>query len=240
MESKIPTLNEEMRTDIISFSSMVGERGSTWETRYFLARVVSEAKSPAEDPATWTMHKIWQILLWSFGCLVKGVWPYADWAGRALHKGLSARGCKECWPALVWRLQVRRMATVGGPGLPLQLPGASPFQFFDTLRFSCGCNRSTVPWTALAPRCHLEVTLVTVAEWSNTERHILFSTPSVGVNVFHVCLDVLDPRHLSTHFRELAVPHGLRQRAPWDVGGEAGCRVGADVHRLRRFGHGRW
>ena len=39
-------------------------------------------KPKAEDPATSTMHKIWQILLWSFGCLVKGVWPYADWAGR--------------------------------------------------------------------------------------------------------------------------------------------------------------
>ena len=32
---------------------------------------------------------------------------------------------------------------------------------------------------------------MTMAEWSNTERHILFSTPSVGVNVFHVCLNVL-------------------------------------------------
>ena len=28
------------------------------------------------------MHKIWQILLWSFGCLVKGAWPYARWTGR--------------------------------------------------------------------------------------------------------------------------------------------------------------
>ena len=62
--------------------SMVCERGSTWETRFFLAGVVSEAKSPAEDRATSTMHKIWQILLWSFGCLVKGAWPYARWTGR--------------------------------------------------------------------------------------------------------------------------------------------------------------
>ena len=68
-----------------------------------------------------------------------------------------------------------------------------------------------------------------MAEWSNTERHILFSSPSVGVNVFHVCLDVL-------HVLDLGICQHICASA---VGGEAGCRVGADVHRQRCFGHGR-
>ena len=47
-----------------------------------------------------------------------------------------------------------------------------------------------MPWTALTPDATWRSRLGTLAEWSNTERHTLFSTPSVGVNVFHVCLDV--------------------------------------------------
>ena len=94
MESKIPALNEEMRTDIILFSSMVGERGSTWETRFFLEGVVSEAKSPAEDPATPTMHKIWAdlvMVLWLLGERGCGLMPIGQGGSsrRSICQGLQ-------------------------------------------------------------------------------------------------------------------------------------------------------
>ena len=50
----VPIAKGKKRTlDIISFSSMVGERGSTWETRFFLSGVVSDAKKiPPPRPCT--------------------------------------------------------------------------------------------------------------------------------------------------------------------------------------------
>ena len=102
IEPKDQLVPLRLHGDGVPIGKMVGDRGSTWETRFFLAGVVSEAKSPTEDPATSTMHKIWQILLWSSGCLVRGVWPYADWTGRlftedylpeaAKNAGLPLRG----------------------------------------------------------------------------------------------------------------------------------------------------
>ena len=187
----VPIGKGKKRTfDIISFSSMVGERGSTWETRFFLAKVVSEATTPAEDRATSTMHKIWQILSWSFGCFVKGVWPYADWTRRIFTEDYLPEAAKNAGLPLcggykfaVWQLS----------GDLDYLCNYLELRHFNSLTpcFLCGCNRSTVPWTALTADATWRSRLATMAERSNTERHILLSTPSVGVNVFHVCLDVL-------------------------------------------------
>ena len=79
------------------------------------------------------MHKIWQILLRSFGCLVTGVWPNADWTGRLFTEDYLPEAAKNVGLPLcggyrfaVWQLSADLY-------LPLQLPGASPLQFFDTL-----------------------------------------------------------------------------------------------------------
>ena len=55
--------------DVMSFTSLTAEPGTTWETRVFLAGVVSEAKFNGNASTTSSMDKIWQILVWSFACL---------------------------------------------------------------------------------------------------------------------------------------------------------------------------
>ena len=70
---------KQMSFDVVSFPSMNPKAGNTWETRFCLTGVVSEVKACGDTVDTSTMDKIWKILLWSFGCLAKGVWPFSDW-----------------------------------------------------------------------------------------------------------------------------------------------------------------
>ena len=57
--------------------------------------------------------------------------------------------------------------------------------------FVCRCNRSDIPWTVLTPEAIWRQCLETLIGWVQGRRHILFKTPAVGLNLFHVCLDIL-------------------------------------------------
>ena len=45
--------------DVTSFSSMTGNRGTTWETHFFMSGVVSDAKSKGADATTSTEGLVW-------------------------------------------------------------------------------------------------------------------------------------------------------------------------------------
>eukprot|EP00974_Lingulodinium_polyedra_P096774 9380104-Lingulodinium_polyedra.AAC.1 len=48
-------------------------------------------KGDSEHPGT--LESIWRVIMWSLGCLTKGVWPACDHEGRPWPAG-SARAAK--------------------------------------------------------------------------------------------------------------------------------------------------
>jgi len=169
--------------DVISMSSLTSEPGTTWETRFFLAGVVSGAKFDGNAYMTSTLDKIWQILLWSFVCLSKGVWPYADWDNRVFDdkyhpQYASKAGHRLCgdFKFVLWQIAADMDYLCNYLGL----------RHFNSLGpcFLCGCNRSDTPWTDLTPEAIWRQRLETLMGWVPGRRHILFTT--VGLNLFHV------------------------------------------------------
>ena len=167
-----------------------------------------------------------------------GVWPCAQWTGRLFTEDYLPEAAKNAGLPLcggykfaVWQLS----ADLDYLSNYLEL------RHFNSLTpcFLCGCNPSTVPWTALTPEATWRSRLATMAEWSNTERHSLFSTPSVGVNVFHVLLHVLDFGICQHICASSLYPMVFDSALPGTLEEKLG-RMGAGVHRPRCFGHGRW
>ena len=176
--------------DVISMSSLTAEPGGTWETRFFLAGVVSEIKFDGNASTTSTIDKIWQILLWSFVCLTKGVWPYADWNNRVFSdtyhpEYANKAGQRLCGDFIfvLWQIAADMDYLSNHLGL----------RRFNSLTpcFLCRRNRSDIPWTDLTPEAIWRQCLETLIGWVQGRRHILFKTPAVGLNLFHVCLDIL-------------------------------------------------
>ena len=188
----VPTGQAQKRSfDVISMSSLTSEPGTTWETRFFLAGVVKEAKFDGDASATSTMDKIWQILLWSFVCLSKGVWPYVDWNKRVFDDEYHPEYAKKAGQRLcgdyifvLWQISADMDYLCNYLGL----------RQFNSLMpcFLCGCNRKDTPWTDLTPEAIWRQRLETLMSWRLlNDRHILFKTPAVGLNLFHICLDIL-------------------------------------------------
>jgi len=63
---------------VLSFNGLMGE-GATLRKR-FIVTVIAKSKITVG-----TMDEIWKIFGWSMGCLLRGVTPSRDWAGRALE-----------------------------------------------------------------------------------------------------------------------------------------------------------
>ena len=169
---------------------MLSKPGTTWETRFFLAGVITEAKFEGNATEKSTMDSIWKILLWPFAWAFKGVWPRCDSEGvlfdETYRPDLAAKaGLPLCggYRFALWQIA----ADLDYCCNYLRL------RHFGSLSpcFKCACNRSDVPWTALTPTAAWRTRLVGMLEWTNMYRHMLFRCPAVGLNMFHVCLDVL-------------------------------------------------
>ena len=181
----VPIGKGKKRTfEIISWSSMLGHAGPTWDTRFFAFGVINEVKD------TTTMPLVWRILLWSFAALLRNRWPLLDWDGVPFSEThypefASKAGDTICgdYKFVLWQVS----ADLDYLCNYLQLRHFGK----DTPCFRCNCNRTSVPWSALVPDAAWRNNLVSLLEWRTTPKHILFQQPNIGLNLFHVCLDVL-------------------------------------------------
>ena len=68
----VPIGRAKKRTlDVVSFGSMVGKQGCTWDTKLLVFTVTSAAKWSGDHENAGTMALVWKILLWSFGVLME-------------------------------------------------------------------------------------------------------------------------------------------------------------------------
>jgi hypothetical protein len=111
----VPIGRAKKRTlDVVSFGSMVGKQGCTWDTKLLVFTVLSAAKWSGDHENVGTMALVWKILLWSFGVLMKGNGHHAigmefrlktqtQDVGRrgrplcAVHTGSHCSNCLQTW-----------------------------------------------------------------------------------------------------------------------------------------------
>ena len=183
----VPIGKAKKRTlDVLSFSSMVGASGSTWDTRWLMFGLVSGAKVKGGDERG-SMDIVWEVLLWSFSVLLRGYWPSHDWDGQSFEG--------------TWRGERIGQPLCGGLRFALfelaadldYLCNYLGLSHFNSLKpcFRCRCNRSTVPWTALGPDAAWRRELVGPTDWYFMDKHAIFSSPRVGLGLWHVTLDLL-------------------------------------------------
>ena len=129
------------------------------------------------------------VLLWSFAALCVGRWPHVDWTG-------------EPWPAGSWRAEKAGQPLCGDFVFPVMFVSADLdylcnyflLQHFNhgiSPCFRCMCNRTDMAWSDLRPNAGWRTALITPATWMLQVKHPIFQAPRVGLNVWHICLDVL-------------------------------------------------
>ena len=135
------------------------------------------------------MTVAWIILLWSLGVLLDGRWPLTDWR-------------QEPWPEKSKRARLAGSPLCMGYVFPVMCLSADLDYLCNYLQlthfnsagrncFRCLCDRMTRPWTDMRPGAAWRAVPVTPATWLLTEKHAVFEASRVGLNVFHVCIDVL-------------------------------------------------
>ena len=81
--------------------------------------------------------------------------------------------------------------------------------------FLCNADRERCPWTDLRPQAAWRSRLVTPLAWTFTDKHALFRTPGLGLNLWHVAVDVL-------HVMDLGIVQHIGGSAlfmmVWDTG----------------------
>ena len=191
---KVPIGKGDSRSvDVKSFSSFTGADGPTWDTRWVMSAIVQQAKFHGDDEDDSTDDAIWKILLWSFRALAAGKWPTKDWNGQPLGEPWSKFSGNLCGEF--------RFAMFGIAGDLDALCNDLGLQHFNAVPmccFKCPANRSTLPWSDLRPNAGWMARLYTLADWFFMHKHILFQDGRVGLNLFHVLLDVLHILDLGT------------------------------------------
>ena len=172
--------------DVISISSMTACSGASWDTRYMLSAIVEQCKFKGNDVTEATMDLVWRILIWSLLALQDNRWPSLDWNGNPLQGWRGEKKGPLCGPYhfkvfgvaadldyLCNRLRLRKVDHRTNPC------------------FRCFADGTGIPWTDLTPTARWRAVLVLLAHWFFIDKHLLFSNARLGVNLFHVLLDVL-------------------------------------------------
>ena len=88
--------------------------------------------------------------------------------------------------------------------------------------FRCKCLRDTIPWGDLRPNADWRNHLMSPTDWHFMDNHILFSTPQVGLNLWHVSIDVMHCLDLGVSQHIVgSVAYMLVFDAPWTGNTEA-------------------
>ena len=130
---------------------------------------------------------MWQVILWSFRVLISGVWPARDW-NREPFDG--------------WRWERRGQPIAGGLRFAIFQIAADLDYLCNYLAlqhfnhgtnpcFRCGANRSDIPFTDLRPTAGWRSCLVDSGTWFFRQKHAVFEDKAIGLNLFHVQLDLL-------------------------------------------------
>lgn len=177
--------------DTMSLSSVIGARvGSTWDWKWPFFAMVDGAKwkrNKKKAEVTDTMSEVWVIIEWMFLVLLSGVWPARNWK-REPFEG--------------WRGEKAGEPLAGGLLFVLFQIAADLDYFCNYLQlqhfnsavnpcFRCYGNRTDIPISDLRESARWRQHLVDLVAWFLTEKHRLFSNPRLGVNLFHVMLDIL-------------------------------------------------
>ena len=140
------------------------------------------------------MDHAWEVLLWSFAALLRGLWPARDWQDVPLTGWRADKANTPlCGP---WRFVLWQVAA--------DLDYCCNYfrlRHFNTNTpcFKCGCNRSSIPWSDVSDSASWRNTVVTAVDWHlQADKHRLLNTPSVGVTMFNVVLDAMHILDLGT------------------------------------------
>ena len=214
--------------DVVSMSSLVGAPGKTWDTKLLLSAVVDGAKVADQGDMAGTMKVLWQVLLWSFAALCRGRWPHLDWRG-------------DPWPEGTWRAKTAGEQLCGDYVFPMMCVSADLdylCNYFDLQHFNdgqhpcfrCGCNRTDMVWSDMRPDASWRSALITPATWMLKPKHPIFEASRVGLNVWHVCIDVL-------HILDLGMCQHVGGSVLYLLAFDAGLAGGLDerVNRLWEY-----
>ena len=173
--------------DCVSLSSMVGFRGSSWDSKWLLFGIVDGAKLKQREHGTSTMDRVWVIIQWCFRVLLSGCWPALDWERK---------------PFTGWRWERRGQPLAGNYRFAMfeiacDLDYACNYLSLQHFGhgthpcFRCNGNRTTMPISDLRMEAAWRRHCVDIPTWYFMPKHSLFADPQVGMNVFHLALDVL-------------------------------------------------
>ena len=161
--------------EVVSGSSMTALSSDTWDTRLPFFIMCDGLKWKGSDGSPKTMSVAWRILIWSFACLLSGIWPYSDWD-------------ENPWPPGSWRAKVAGQRICGDLVIALFGLGADLDYFcnYHDLQhfnhgvspcFKCFATRdlSNRPWSDLRPTAHWRQAPVTFVSWFLLADKHLFS-----------------------------------------------------------------
>ena len=176
--------------EVISWSSLLSAAGSTWDTRAYITGIITSAKFKGDGVDPPTVTSIWQVIMWSFGCLCKGVWPAFDHKGEPWPAGpvqaLKA-GSRLCGPRRFALFVVSADADYLSNYL-----GLAHFNSGGNPCYRCRCNREDTPWSDFRPSARWRNTCLNRFDYMLMEgKHLLFDSPQVGVTPLHVVIDIL-------------------------------------------------
>ena len=172
--------------DVLSVSSITGKRGPTMDWKWLVFAMVKGAKFVSEDAESDTMTQVWRVITWSLNVLLSGVWPSRDWRKR---------------PLTGWRFDKAGQRLAGDYSFAMfQVAGDLDYvcnylrlqHFGNAINpcFRCFADRDRCPFTDLRPTAAWRDRLKDLTHWFFTEKHLLFNS-GLGLNVFHVAMDVL-------------------------------------------------
>ena len=176
--------------DVISLSSLLADAGATWDTRVYVAGVMTGAKFKGDDTDPGTMESIWAVVMWSLACLRKGTWPATDHLGAPWPAGsvrASKAGSRLCGPHSLPLFAVAADADYLSNYL-----GLAHFNSVVAPCYRCRCNRADTPWSDFRPTARWRSTSLTRIDYMlQGSKHLLFDSPQVGVTPLHVVIDIL-------------------------------------------------
>ena len=121
---------------------------------------------------------------------MQGKWPTCDWNGVPFEatdrERFQKAGQPLCGP---YRFALFQLAA--DLDYLCNCLGLSHFNSATSPCFKCRCDRAGVPWTDLKPTAVWWQHGVSMAYWYLSEKHMVFESPRVGLNLFHICLDLL-------------------------------------------------